>query len=565
MKPAKRRTGFTLMELMIVLLIIGILLGFILAAANAAVRAAEERATQALISKLDTGLADRLEALLNQRMDPGSMFQGETSTSNASSAACLFFAYSRDPGMGGYQGGSSQAENSAQKSAYQRSGVLLRYEQLKAEIPDVFVVQNSSTYPLNFNMLPFTDSGATGDYQCVLPIGINGPGTTRVGLGIWGASYTMMAGVLKNLGKWTDPTSGQVGAGVADKGFDMVDSDGDGLIDDATEWGGDASITTALQNHQHVTARAEMLYAMLVEGQGPYGSVFSRDDFTEKEVRDTDLDGLPEFIDGWGKPIQFFRWPVLYHSDVQRGLTLVPTGAIESGGAKNPVYGLVDQNNNFSTPYGYGPLDAQHMGSLDAREQDPLDPNQQLIAPEWWSSQYNGNNDPNQFKALSSPPLSSGAVYFQNYFHLLVEPLASPAPYAAGSSPATYQRYWDRSGGGSNPMLYPRRAYYTRYLILSGGPDGKPGVPYLTDPRYNNGTPFVTDSVLKTQSAATVAPMLQVEGQAAQATLARSNDGFQMPQLGSAPNGDAYTNQLQADGQDDVTNHNLGSSSLPVQ
>ena len=67
-----------------------------------------------------------------------------------------------------------------------------------------------------------------------------------------------------------------------------------------------------------------MLYAILVEGTGPWGSVFSRDDFTDREVMDTDKDGLPEFVDAWGQPLQFFRWPVLYHSDLQRGQMILP-------------------------------------------------------------------------------------------------------------------------------------------------------------------------------------------------------------------------------------------------
>ena len=66
-----------------------------------------------------------------------------------------------------------------------------------------------------------------------------------------------------------------------------------------------------------------MLYAILVEGRGPLGSVFNRDDFTDREVQDTDNDGLPEFVDAWGQPLQFFRWPLLYHSDIQRGQTIV--------------------------------------------------------------------------------------------------------------------------------------------------------------------------------------------------------------------------------------------------
>ena len=43
---------------------------------------------------------------------------------------------------------------------------------------------------------------------------------------------------------------------------------------------------------------------------GPLGSVFSPDDFSDREVKDTDGDGLPEFVDAWGQPLQFFRWPL---------------------------------------------------------------------------------------------------------------------------------------------------------------------------------------------------------------------------------------------------------------
>ena len=87
-----------------------------------------------------------------------------------------------------------------------------------------------------------------------------------------------------------------------------------GLVDDIGE--GVNSTTDSddvhdgpCDRHKHITARSEMLYALLVEGRGPLGSVFSRDDFTDREVQDTDGDGLPEFVDAWGQPLQFFRWP----------------------------------------------------------------------------------------------------------------------------------------------------------------------------------------------------------------------------------------------------------------
>lgn len=50
---------------------------------------------------------------------------------------------------------------------------------------------------------------------------------------------------------------------------------------------------------------AECLYqiVMLATGDGE-----ARAQFGEQEIGDVDGDGLPEFIDGWGNPIQFLRW-----------------------------------------------------------------------------------------------------------------------------------------------------------------------------------------------------------------------------------------------------------------
>ena len=133
----------------------------------------------------------------------------------------------------------------------------------------------------------------------------------NTGEGIYGASYAAAAGVYKNLGY--NPI-----------GYDGVNNNPqhDLYVDDWSEGvnaSNQALVLSNLNSHTHITARSEMLYATLVEGNGPFGSAFNRDDFTDKEVRDTDGDGLPEFVDAWGQPLQFYRWPTLYHSDLQRG------------------------------------------------------------------------------------------------------------------------------------------------------------------------------------------------------------------------------------------------------
>ncbi len=57
------------------------------------------------------------------------------------------------------------------------------------------------------------------------------------------------------------------------------------------------------------TESSELLYFALLKS-GSYGAAaVDSDRFTENEVRDTDGDGLPEFIDAWGQPLRYYRWP----------------------------------------------------------------------------------------------------------------------------------------------------------------------------------------------------------------------------------------------------------------
>ncbi len=273
------------------------------------------------------------------------------------------------------------------------------YDYIKSEMPDVFFVQSTAPgptgYPLNFAAVPITgadNSGVLGaSANFVLPLGntlVNNPGGGSfgdnnlssqslgiAGSGIYGAAYEVAAGLYKNLGYL--PT-----------GYDGADNDQDGFVDNWAEGVNGTNqtlVTTNLNNHTHVTARAEMLYALLVEGTGPLGSIFNRDDFTDKEVQDTDGDGMPEFVDAWGQPLQFFRWPLFYHSDLQRGQNIVP----------DPT---TAQTWDLTAPY---------ASVLEQREQDPLDLNQQLLAPGWWSSVSSGgiaanNGVPSNFVSFTT-------------------------------------------------------------------------------------------------------------------------------------------------------------------
>ncbi len=73
---------------------------------------------------------------------------------------------------------------------------------------------------------------------------------------------------------------------------------------------GDAQVVEAIQANQG----AECLYmiVMLATGDGEARTLFSTQD-----IGDTDGDGAPEFLDGWGNSIQFIRWPAGFVSDLQ--------------------------------------------------------------------------------------------------------------------------------------------------------------------------------------------------------------------------------------------------------
>jgi prepilin-type N-terminal cleavage/methylation domain-containing protein len=514
-RPAPAR-GFTLIELTVVIVIIGIIMSLLLTVAFGGIRRAEERATQALIAKLETGLDDRLQALLELRPDYNNAHYYMAAVYNGNVA--IF--------------------------SPQRADVIALFDQIKAEVPDVFIYNPSnSDYPLNFAAQAFSNGSASplllgsapNHASYFLPLGngyADAPGSgsfgasnssgqwNPLGTGIYGASYAAAAGFYKNLGY-------QPG------GYDGADNNGNGLVDEVAESGVNlTTLQTQLAKHTHKTARAEALYAVLVEGQGPLGSIFNADEFTDKEVRDTDGDGLPEFVDAWGEPLQFYRWPIYHHSDHQRGVVVTPSTA--------------------GTPTILPP----YTSAFDPREQDPLDPNQQLLSPSWWGAYNQGTGtDPVsgstfQYSSMqtAASPLSPGATAFTTFFHPLTEPLAKSGP------PATAFTFWDRTGS-SSPPYYPRRAFFTKFLIVSSGPDKELGIARL-------------DTVPNSSGQAYTAPYnvfdVLIESQARSSDLVASDAAYMVPSS-LDPTVPATSNPLSVSAQDDISNHNYQAPGGIVQ
>ena len=461
-RASRPRAGFTLIELLVVIVIIGILLAFILGAAFAGVEYTKVQATRELIAKLDVAISDRLDSLLS--ITP-------TVTGPATVAGTHLHLSSLDPTTGALP-------------SQQRAAVIAQIDLIRAEMPDVFYLDSSSTatlppggsdlvisyYPLNFGAI----SDAATISSPFLPIGAVSSGNVITGVN--GASFTAIGGIVKNLG-------------FQPQGYDGLDNNADGYPDDLSEaYSGTTAanalltVKSKLATHTHKTARAEMLYAILVEGLGPLGSAFNAEDFTSREVMDTDNDGLPELVDAWGEPLQFYRWPIYHDSDFQKGY--FPYGSIS-----------------------------------EERDQNPLDPNQQLVAPAWFIGAGGTAPDP-----------GSAAVFFQSLFFSLVDPLAYNSP--------TTGQLWDRGSA------YSRRAYSVRPLILSGGPDQLLGVGQLAFDYSDYGG--------STALGLSAANLISSENQAAKADPNRS--GTYLEQVNTTS---ATTQLIQSWGLDDISNQNL--------
>ena len=75
----------------------------------------------------------------------------------------------------------------------------------------------------------------------------------------------------------------------------------------ANSTGGTASVGSNASFHS--TESSEFLHFIIFHGSAFGIPGASADEFRESEIADTDGDGLPEFVDGWGNPLRFYRWP----------------------------------------------------------------------------------------------------------------------------------------------------------------------------------------------------------------------------------------------------------------
>ena len=85
---------------------------------------------------------------------------------------------------------------------------------------------------------------------------------------------------------------------------------------------------------------AECLQMIVVRGGYSPDAV---EHFRSDEIGDVDKDGAPEFLDGWGRPISFIRWPAGFQSVLQSLTANDPPDPLDPLGVTKQVDGIPDR------------------------------------------------------------------------------------------------------------------------------------------------------------------------------------------------------------------------------
>ncbi|ADG66255.1 hypothetical protein Plim_0405 [Planctopirus limnophila DSM 3776] len=96
-------------------------------------------------------------------------------------------------------------------------------------------------------------------------------------------------------------------------------------------------------NHKVETESSALLYYALTQAQVFGLPPVSPDNFSSNEVRDTDGDGHLEFIDAWGEPLRFYRWPTALVRNTTSGTTATLATASNSNPPLTYPSGTIDR------------------------------------------------------------------------------------------------------------------------------------------------------------------------------------------------------------------------------
>lgn len=387
------RNAFTVIELMIVILIIGVITSLSVGVYIAQTARAKNAATIALIKILNDSLQDRLESFYNSTRQ-----SVPNSTSNRYTVIATFAGNVEIPSI-----------------LTKRAQLLARLDLMRGEFPQQFI---------DFMRSPYA----------ACPTGDADPTNTFVGLGDGtfisaGRSAIFQEYLRRTLRPGGAPQLGGVPPAYAPG----------------------TSYTPVPFQHQPETESSECLYLMLTAATAE-GTTFDVTKIDPSLIKDTDQDGLKEFVDAWGKPLRFYRWPtdyVRYIADVNGQL---PTSLFRNTAVVGDPPAAADRPRFW---------------------RNTVDPDYLLIRQLWW------NNRRNDFeRTFNIAPANVFGAYFRLHDLYTNSHIAPPAAVP-----------FNLTVDESNPAAPVPWTYPLIPLIVSAGPDGEFGLTWRQDgsaPRFND-------------------------------------------------------------------------------
>lgn len=305
------RRGFTMIELMVVVGIIAILMTLTMNVIGDSVDQAKEAATATTVLKVNELLEKRIEAF-SRSMSRGAALQSAAAQAQLTAKS-----------LAGWP--TAAVDNANLKPLRERVAEIIGYK-----------VQFRQNFPQSFQ-------------------------------GVASTIPTEMADVVDRLGTGT-PLS----YGLADpveiillrNAKNILTNENPGTTPTSTEVVSKATTLFAAHNataESLATESSEMLYLIIMEFDAFGAPSSGRDQFLSGEIADTDGDSLMEFVDGWGQPLRFYRWPTRL---LRPGTSLAPTDplALHPDPISRPtssqlIRGLLNTNSLIRDPLTMDPDD----------------------------------------------------------------------------------------------------------------------------------------------------------------------------------------------------------------
>ena len=232
--------------------------------------------------------------------------------------------------------------------------------------------------------------------------------------------------------------------------------------------------TPDFSKHTPVTESAEVLYYALTRMEVYGYPPVSVDEFSTTEVQDTDGDGLLEFVDGWGRPLRFYRSPTrLIKPYGALGPDNVPGNSGNDDGALETAAGNVSFAESLSE-LGY------RNAATGAYSDDLVIPNEwRQFAALFISGLPRAPALAGQYDTLNEDPDDPYGLLVQQLSILNARSTGSP------SSVVTVQQFANLELG-----LFPTFDTFHTPLVVSAGADGVLGIlePFPTEDRDGDGT-----------------------------------------------------------------------------